>query len=98
MGLLFTALLFALVYLNYLSEQTPFMVRLSAITSAFFLGVLGAVGQAMTPSFVAAYHNQNLIAVPQNLRFTPDTQGGYDIARIPYQFESFDKQPLAAQP
>ncbi len=85
-GLLFTMLLFALVYLNYLSEQTSFMVRLNAVTLAFFLAILGAVGQAMTPSFIAAYNNRDLITAPQTLRFTPNTQGGYDIARIPYEF------------
>ncbi|MFQ5435982.1 MAG: hypothetical protein ACE5FD_13995, partial [Anaerolineae bacterium] len=87
MGLMLTMLLFALVYLNYLPEQTSFMLRLSAITLAFFLAVLGAVGQAMTPSFVAAYHNLNLIAAQQTIRFTPDAKGGYNIAQISYEYE-----------
>ncbi|KAA3662346.1 MAG: response regulator [Chloroflexi bacterium] len=90
LGLLFAMLLFALVYLNYLPEQTTFMFRLSAITLAFFLGVLGTVGQAMTPSFVAAYDNPNLITAPQTLRFTPNAEDGYDIDSIPYDYSPFD--------
>ncbi len=81
MGLLFTMLVFALVYLNYLSEHTSFMLRLSIITLSFFLGILGTVAQIMTPSFVASYDNHTLITPSQTLRFTPNTQGGYDISQ-----------------
>jgi len=88
-GLLFAMLLFILVYLNYLSEQTNFMIRLSAITLVFFLGVLVAVGQAMTPSFIASYNNDNLLTAPQTIRFTPNANGGYNIAKIPYNYERF---------
>ena len=81
LGLLFTMLIFALVYLNYLSEHTSFMLRLSVITLSFFLGILGAVAQIMTPSFIASYDNHALVAPSQTIRFTPNAQGGYDIAQ-----------------
>ncbi len=93
-GLLFTMLLFALVYLDYLPEQTTFMVRLTAVTLAFFLVTLGVVGQVMTPSFIASYDNHDVIAAPQTVHFTPNTEGGYDISQIPYIPASLDAQAI----
>ena len=87
LGLLFTLLAFALVYLNALPATTSFMVKLVAIALAFFLGTLGAVGQAITPAFLTGYHNPNFIAEPQTLRFTPNGLGGYGIRQAPYRFE-----------
>ncbi len=88
LGILFTLLAFVLVYLNTLPEATSFMVKLVAISLALILGILGTVGQMISPAFIAGYRNPHLIADHQTLRFTPNTQGGYDVTVAPFHFDS----------
>lgn len=87
LGILFTLLAFVLVYLNTLPEATSFMVKLVAISLATILVILGTVGQMISPTFIAEYHNPHRIASQQTLRFTPNAQGGYDVARVPFHFD-----------
>ena len=93
LGILFTLSALALVYLNYLPETTSFMVKLVGITLATILAVLGSVGWIVSPSYVAAYQavstskNDRFITDRQTLRFTPNAQGGYDVAVAPFRFE-----------
>ncbi|NOZ07076.1 MAG: response regulator, partial [Chloroflexi bacterium] len=87
LGILFTLLAFVLVYLNTLPEATSFMVKLVAISLAAVLVMLGAVGQMISPAFIASYHNSHFIADHQTLRFTPNAQGGYDVTRVPFHFD-----------
>ena len=84
-GLLFSLFLFAIVYLNHLPETTTFMVKLVGATLVALLAVLGAAGWALTPSYVANYR----VPSPDGLtlRFTPNSQGGYDVAAVPFSFE-----------
>ena len=86
-GLLLAMLAFVLIYLNHHPDSTSFTIKLVAITLAFFLGVLGAVGHAITPGFVDQYHNPHLIPEHTTLQFAPNTSGGYDISKIAYYFE-----------
>jgi len=88
LGILFTLSAFALVYLNYLPETTSFMVKLVGVTLAALLAVLGSVGWILTPSCVAAYHNDRFITDKQTLRFTPNSRGGYDVAAAPFHFDT----------
>ena len=87
LGILFTLSAFALVYLNYLPETTSFMVKLVGVTLAAMLAILGSVGWIVTPSYVAAYDNDGFITDKQTLRFTPNPQGGYDVAVVPFHFD-----------
>ncbi|NOZ04947.1 MAG: GAF domain-containing protein [Chloroflexi bacterium] len=88
LGILFALSAFALVYLNYLPEKTSFMVKLVGITLVTILAVLGSVGWIVSPVYVAAYRNDNFVADKQTLRFTPNRQGGYDVAVVPFRFEN----------
>jgi DNA-binding NarL/FixJ family response regulator/signal transduction histidine kinase len=86
LGILLTLFLFAAVYLNYLPENSSFLGKLSGVTLTLILGVLGLVGWAVTPAHLAAFRPP--LSDHQRLHFTPNQQGGYDIARIPFYFET----------
>ncbi|MBI5295733.1 MAG: response regulator [Chloroflexi bacterium] len=86
LGILVTLFLFAAAYLNYLPENTSFLGKLSGITLTLLLAALGLVGWAVTPAHVAAY--RPLISDHQTLRYTPNSQGGYSVAEIPFNFET----------
>jgi DNA-binding NarL/FixJ family response regulator/signal transduction histidine kinase len=85
-GILIALTLFALAYVNQREETTSFMVRLVGITLTTMLGILGVAGWAIASPHVAD-HAYNL-DTPRALRFTPTTNGGYEITAIPFLFES----------
>jgi len=87
LGMLFMLSAFALVYLNYLPETTSFMVKLVGVTLAASLAALGSVGWIITPAYIDAYRNDRFMAEKQSIRFTPNSQGGYDLAAIPFHFD-----------
>ena len=86
LGILLVIWLFASAYINYLPEKTSFLVKLSGITLTLLLAVLGIIGWVVAPSHVAAYRPP--FTDHQTLRFTPNTSGGYDIAQVPFNFET----------
>ncbi|PJB65844.1 MAG: hypothetical protein CO094_08835 [Anaerolineae bacterium CG_4_9_14_3_um_filter_57_17] len=86
LGILITLFLFASAYLNFLPENTSFLGKLSGVTLTLLLAVLGLVGWAVTPAHIAAY--KPVITDHQTLRYTPNSQGGYDVAEIPFHFET----------
>ena len=86
LGILITLFLFASAYLNFLPENTSFLGKLSGITLTLLLAALGLVGWAVTPVYISAY--KPAIADHQTFRYTPNLQGGYDIAEIPFHFET----------
>ncbi|MEK6753081.1 MAG: PAS domain S-box protein [Chloroflexota bacterium] len=86
LGILVAIWLFARAYLNFLPEKTSFLVKLSGITLTLLLAVLGLVGWAVSPAYVAAF--QPAITDHQTLRFTPNALGGYDVISIPFTFET----------
>lgn len=85
-GILTALWLFAVVYLNALPGSTSFMVKLSGLTLTLLLSILGIFGWVATPVYSAAY--QPALTDYQTLHFTPNLQGGYDIAPIPFHFET----------
>lgn len=85
-GLLIVPTAFIAVYLNYLPGVTSFMVKLSGLTLATLLTTLGIVGWAIEPTWTA--HYKPSLPDYQTLRFTPNTRGGYDIAVVPFYFET----------
>lgn len=86
LGILITLFLFASAYLNYLPENISFQGKLSNITLTLLMAVLGLVGWIVTPAHISAY--RPVISDYQTLRYTPNSQGGYDIAEIPFNFET----------
>jgi signal transduction histidine kinase/DNA-binding NarL/FixJ family response regulator len=87
LGILLGLLAFVLIYLNHHPDSNSFMIKLVAITLAFFLGILGAVGQIVTPGFVAEYRNPHMMPAAQTLQFKPNSVGGYEIDQIAYHFQ-----------
>ena len=85
-GLLLVLFAFAAVYLNSLPETTSFMVKLAGVMLTTLLAVLGAVGWVITPVYAAQY--RPTLSDHQTLRFTPNADGGYDVTRVPFQFDS----------
>ncbi len=91
-GILLTQFLFALVYLNASPEMTSFQVRLVGIALVMVLAVFGAVGWVVAPPYAAAY--RSALAKWQTLRFTPNSNGGYNVIPVSYHFDSFVGLPL----
>ena len=84
-GILFTLLLFVIIYLNYLPETNSFMVKLVGTTLVISLAVLSIVGWVIAPVYASTFSP----ALPgqQTLRFSPNTYGGYDVSAVPFQFD-----------
>jgi hypothetical protein len=85
-GIMLSLATFAVIYLNHLPETTSFVVKLVGVTLVALLAVLGAVGWALTPVYARLY--RPVWPDRQTVRFTPNVQGGYDMARVPFHFES----------
>jgi signal transduction histidine kinase len=86
LGILAAMWMFATTYLNVLPENTSFLVKLSGMTLILLLAILGMAGWAVSPGYLAVFHPT--LADHQTLRFTPNTLGGYDIAEIPFAYET----------
>lgn len=85
LGILAAIWMFAMTYLNVLPENTSFLVKLSGVTLTLLLAILGLVGWAVSPGYLAVFHPT--LTDYQTLRFTPNLQGGYDISPVPFNFE-----------
>lgn len=77
---------FATVYLNFLPENTSFLVKLSGVTLTLLLAVLGLVGWAVSPAYTATFHPA--LADHQTLHFTPNASAGYEITPVSFHFET----------
>ncbi len=86
LGILTAILAFAITYLNAQAETSSFMVRLAGVALTMLLAVLGIVGWVTAPVYEA--HYQPVLPDHRTLRFTPNEAGGYDIAEIPFAFET----------
>jgi signal transduction histidine kinase len=86
-GLLTALAAFTMVYLNFLPDTTSFIVKLVGVMLITLLAVLGTVGWVLTPTYTDLYRPA-WPADRQTFRFTPNAQGGYDIAAAPFRFES----------
>ncbi|MFH1634771.1 MAG: response regulator [Chloroflexota bacterium] len=85
-GILAALWLFATNYINFVPGGASVQVKLSVLTLTFFLALLGSVGWLIAPPYIATFQ-PNLVD-HQTLRFTPDPSGGYQVAEIPFSFES----------
>lgn len=79
---------FTLVYLNYVPERTSFLIKLSGLTLATILVVLGSVAWLISPVYSDAYRSSNFLQSETALRFEPDGMGGYLLNRTGYNFET----------
>lgn len=84
-GALFTVFLFALNNLAFQPEKTSFIVKLSATALTAVMAVFGTLAWLVGPAYAAQY--QPAILDHHSIRFTPNANGGYDAAEIPFQFE-----------
>ena len=94
-GILLTQFLFALTYLHALPAMLSFQVRHVSIALVTVLAVFSMIGWAMTPPHAADYCPS--LVDHQTLRFTPNAQGGYDVAPVEFYFDSEPGAPLAME-
>ena len=87
LGILSALFTFTVVYLNYLPETTTFMIKVSGMALVSLLAVWSVVGWVIGPQFVDQYP-ENKIPQQRTLRFTPNAAGGYDVATVPFHFDS----------
>jgi signal transduction histidine kinase/DNA-binding NarL/FixJ family response regulator len=85
-GIPIAIFLFALNYLVSQPEATSLLVRFSGGILTAMLAVFGVVGWLVTPFYVEQY--RPTVIDHRSIRFTPNSIGGYDIAEIPFHFES----------
>ncbi len=86
LGVLVALFAFALTYVNAQPEITSFIVKIASVALTLMLAGLGVVGWVVSPSYIAHYQPQ--LPVGETLRFTPNARGGYEIAAVPFAFES----------
>ncbi len=86
MGSLLQLWLIFFAYIKAMPVITSFLLKLTGTSLTLILAMVGAVGWVSSPVYIASYHPK--LSARQSIRFTPNTQGGYDIQLIPYQFES----------
>jgi diguanylate cyclase (GGDEF)-like protein/PAS domain S-box-containing protein len=84
-GILFTLLLFVMTYLTSQPEKTSFAIKFSGAILTAMLAVFGIVAWLVTPAYASQYTVH--ILDHRTIRFTPNEQGGYDVAEIPFHFE-----------
>lgn len=85
-GVLVVLWLFAYNYINFIPGGISVQVKLSVLTLTIFLALLGSVAWLIAPPYIAAF--QPNLTDHQTLRFTPIASGGYEVAEIPFSFES----------
>lgn len=85
-GILATIFMFALNYLASRPETTSLLVKFSGAVLTSVLSVFGVAAWLVTPAYAAQYRP----AVPdqRSIRFAPNSAGGYDVAEIPFHFET----------
>ncbi len=89
---IFTA---TVVYLNHAREAITFMAKLVGISLITMLIILGNLWILIIPLAEALFQESaNLPQENQTLRFTPNQSQSYDIAQVPFQFDSNTGQPL----
>ena len=86
-GVTITLAGFTVVYLNYLPDLSSFVAKLVGVMLVTLLAALGTVGWALAPGYAALYRPV-WPTDQQTFRFAPNAHGGYDIAAVPFQFES----------
>lgn len=85
-GILVGIFLLSQSYLNNAAESTSFLVRLAGVTLTVMLAVLGIVGWIIEPVYASLF--QPKLPGQTTLSFTPNENGGYNVARLPYTFVS----------
>ncbi len=73
-----------LVYFHSLPEANSLVGKLVGTTLVISLGVLGAAGWAIAPAYAETFTPG--LPQQQNLRFTPNMLGGYDVSELPFDF------------
>jgi PAS domain S-box-containing protein len=85
-GILVAIWWFATAYLNFLPENTSFLVKLSGMTLTLLLAVLGLVGWSVSSAYITTF--QPALVDHQTLRFTPNASGGYDVSPLAFHYET----------
>ncbi len=86
MGILAALWLFSIVYLNYITDRTSFLARISGLTLVLLLAMMGTIGWILAPVRAAGY--RPALSDHQTLRFVPNGKGGYDVSEVPFRFET----------
>jgi two-component system NarL family response regulator len=93
-GVLVALFLFALLYFNYATERTTFVVRLVGITLVIVLLILGMVGVVITPTYQASIQSDPSIIQPQTFGFEPHGAGGYEVRPYSIQLDPDWGEPV----
>lgn len=85
-GTLIGMFLFAVTYLSDQMAPTSFIVKLAGGLLTALLVVLGSLAWVVGPAYAAQY--QVSLARERALRFTPNSQGGYDVQAVAWSWDA----------
>lgn len=75
-----------IAFVNHAQEPVSFQVKLTGLSLAAILAVLGTVGLLVYQPADLARESGNTVPERQTLRFTPDERGGYNLSTSPAVF------------
>ncbi len=78
---------FALVYLNHAPEASSFQIKLVGTTLTAVLGIVSGLSWVIGPVYIDAYQNEHRLPSETTLRFEPDPDGSYLVARTSHFFD-----------
>ncbi|MEZ4708383.1 MAG: ATP-binding protein [Caldilineaceae bacterium] len=73
--------------MNYRPQLLTLMRKLTVLSLFVLLVLLGLAGYFIFPVLQEEYKAPPPISAMERIRFTPNLQGGYDVAQIAYQFD-----------
>ena len=88
LGILLLMFTFALAYLNAVPETTTFIIRLVGFSLVTILTIVGAVGWLIFQPYINASLPSQVQQYERTLRYSPNPDGGYDIAEIDFLNEA----------
>ncbi len=86
--MLVALLLMATIYLDALPGTTTFMAKLVGISMVSSYSIIAAAGWLMLPSILNSAGSLSAFPSARTLQFQPGSQGGYQVASIPFHFET----------
>ncbi|MBI5715153.1 MAG: HAMP domain-containing protein [Chloroflexi bacterium] len=78
---------FTFIYVNALPDYTSFMVKIVGGVLAVMLSLISILAWVITPVNAASYMPSRFILERESIRFSPNTNAGYDVSASPLQRE-----------
>jgi signal transduction histidine kinase len=78
---------FTIVYLNYIAISVTMRIKLLGITLTVVLSICSGFSWLIGGQYVEVYRNEHQLAAKTAIRFEPQADGGFIVARTRYHFD-----------